>query len=206
MDVSQLPDACIAADIDGVALTEHNPADLQGARDHLNATGLLLIPAREVSYLHAHLLVYSEDEEYLRALPRRITDPGILARTDTAVVWAHPGAPSGSSAYAIRRPDSDTLSEIVHGVEILNGRHLHFPEAIEVAMELKTSIGSAGTGGSDAHVARDVGRTFTLLDAERNVASVVRSIRTGRVRPALGSAWAKLHGYHYRPSLEEFLA
>jgi predicted metal-dependent phosphoesterase TrpH len=206
IDPSELAHACAAARIDGVALTEHLPGVLDDARETLNREGLLLIPAREVSYLHAHLLVLSIDEDFLGRLPRRVTDAGDLVQPNVALIWAHPGAPSGSSAYAINLPDDRPFRDFVHGVEILNGRHLHFPQAVEVARSLKESTGSGGTGGSDAHIAQDVGRAFTLIDADRDVAATIDAIRDGKVRPVLSAAWAETHDYHYRPSLEEFLA
>lgn len=191
-----------------MALTEHDPPDHADAISHMTAAGLLAVTAREVSCVGAHLLVFSDDQELLRTIPR-VVDPHhpMLHRNDIAVVWAHPAAPSGSSAYAPVAADPERLRGVVHAVEILNGRHLHFPEAVDRAEQLAAELGVGRTAGSDAHRPEDVGRCFTAMDADpsRATSGVVDAIRDGRVEPVLSRAWAVSQGYDYRTSLERYL-
>lgn len=174
----------------------------------MKAAGLLAVTAREVSCIGAHLLIIGEDQELLRELPR-VVEPGhpMLHRNDIAVIWAHPAAPSGSSAYAPVSADPERLSGIVHAVEVLNGRHLHFHEAVERAEQLSAQLGVGRTAGSDAHRPEDVGRCFTVIDAdpEDATAGVVAAIRAGRVMPVLSRAWSVSQDYDYRSTLTRYL-
>lgn len=208
IEASDLPGACERSRIDGVALTEHDPPDHSEAVAQMTAAGLLAVTAREVSCIGAHLLVISPDQEVLRELPR-VVDPThpMLGRQDIAIVWAHPAAPSGSSAYAPVSADPERLRGVVHAVEVLNGRHLHFPDAVERAEQLAAQLGVGRSGGSDAHRGEDVGRCFTVIDAVANdgTAGVVEAIRAGRVTPVLSRAWSVSQDYDYRSSLTRYL-
>lgn len=208
IEASDLPEACVRSGIDGIALTEHDPPDHSEAIAQMTAAGLLAITAREVSCIGAHLLVISEDEDLLRELPRVVepTHP-LLGRRDVAVIWAHPAAPSGSSAYAPVSADPERLRGVVHAVEVLNGRHLHFPDAVERAEQLAAQLGVGRSGGSDAHRQEDVGRCFTEIDADASdgTAGVVEAIRVGRVAPVLSRAWSASQDYDYRSSLTRYL-
>jgi hypothetical protein len=95
----------------------------------------------------------------------------------------------------------------VHGVEILNGKHLAFGASVDRASELAASLGLASTGGSDAHEIADLGRCFTEIQAtpDTGAAGVIEAMRRGAMRPVLSRAWADAHGYDYREDLRRYL-
>lgn len=200
--------ACRAAGLDGVAVTEHSPSAYDEAAEILAAEDLIFVPGREVSCGSAHLLVFSNDRRVLEGLPR-LASPGhqAFSRDDVACVWAHPASASGSGVYPPMIPPGERVSGIVHGVEVLNGRHLAFPASIRAAVELAASLGLPSTGGSDAHHARDLGRCFTEIDSSQQdgAAGVIDALRQGAVRPVLSEVWALAHGYDYRDDLRGFL-
>lgn len=206
MEPDALAQACVEAGLGGAAPTEHNPTNHALTIEAFEETGLIFIPAREVSCEGAHLLIFCDSLELLAELPRLVDHRHpVFARDDVACVWAHPAAPGGSSAYAPVVPPTEVLRHLVHAIEILNGRHLHFPEAIERAIELANALAKGRTGGSDGHRSAEVGRCFTLVDAQPSAASIIEAIRLGRCEPALSATWAARHDYHYRPDLQRYL-
>lgn len=191
-----------------MALTEHRRSWFEDIGRLMRSEGFVLIPAREVSCGAAHLLVLCEDQALLETLTPLVSpDHPTLLHDAVAVIWAHPAAPSGSSAYApaIRR-DAD-LEQVLSGVEVLNGRHLHFPEAVAGAEDLARESRLAATAGSDAHCEDDLGRCFTEIDCDLSDGALgaVDAIRLGATRPFLSADWAESRGHHYRSSLKGYL-
>lgn len=204
LSYEQIIEGCQNADIQGVALTEHRAVDSKAPAVFARA-GLVLVPGREVSCAGAHLLILSADASVFDDLPVLI-DPQTLARIrkHAAIVWAHPAAPAGSSAYAPRLPKVGPLKGSIDAVEVLNGRHLHFPDAIGIAQELAAELGVALTGGSDAHREGEVGRCVTAVKAgkSQDASGVVEAIKRGDCRAVLNDLVA---GAPYRSDLAEYL-
>ncbi len=193
-----------------MAVTEHGPPSFEALKKELSSKGIGLLPGREVSLLGAHVLVYSADEALLRSLsPLVLVHDPLFERDDVALAWAHPAAPAGSSAY----PPSvfghaGGLLDLIHCIEVLNGRHLHFEASVGQAEAIAVGYGLGMTGGSDAHNASDVGRCATFVDSNfaDGAAGLVAAIRAGLTRPVLSERWADARGYHYRTSLQRYLA
>lgn len=194
--------------LQAVAVTEHVAVDYAILREALGVFGVMLVPAREVACAGKHLLVLSADEALLTSLGAAVPpdDPSLFSEA-LACIWAHPAAMGGSSAYPPFVPDPDEISPLLHGVEVLNGKHLHLETAVRGARDVMRALGLCGTGGSDSHQVTDVGRCLTEVDAsvEDGPKGVVAALREGRARPVLSARWARRHGYHYRESLQEFL-
>lgn len=203
-----IPEACRSVGLDGVGVTEHSPASFGELERSLSEASLILLPGREVSCGIAHLLVFSADLDLLFGLSRLVApnDP-VFDRNDVACVWAHPAAAAGSGAYPPMVPPGETAGRLVHGVEVLNGKHLAFGASVEAATGLAASLGVASTGGSDAHEIADLGRCFTEIQAGSGsgVSEVIAAMRRGAMRPVLSKAWAHAHGYDYREDLRGYL-
>lgn len=196
----QFAKACVKAGLDGAGVTEHEPCDYGPLSEAFSSEGLVLLAGREVSCRGAHVLVFSSDYGFLAQLSR-ICEPNDLRLDQTACIWAHPAAPSGSSAYPPGLRASPDLADVVHCVEVLNGRHLMFEDAV-LAVE---GLGLPSTGGSDAHEYAAVGRCATFVEGARDQSQALSAIRAGHVRPVLSKAWALEHDYSYRPSLAKYL-
>jgi hypothetical protein len=195
--------------LEAVGVTEHRPPAHDQLKSALEDAGVVLLPGREVTISGAHVLVFSQDEAFLSNLrPLLMLEEPALRREDVALVWAHPAAPAGSSAYppSVFAQDS-ALIETVHAIEVLNGRHLHFEGAVSESESLAVAYGLGMTGGSDAHKPTEVGRCFTHVEckSEDGVPSIIDAIRSGRIQPVLSQVWASTRRYDYRPSLRRFL-
>jgi hypothetical protein len=208
IDPGEIVQRCRDAGIDGVALTEHRTWNPAGAAEEFGAAGVVVLPARELTCAGAHVLFFTTDLDLLTTLPLAV-GPGdpVWRRDDVATVWAHPAAVGGSSAYPVFPPSPpDGMAQWCRGVELLNGRHLHFEQAVSAAAQTAAALGLPTTGGSDAHRPADIGRCATHIETEgRDAASIVAAMRAGKMRPVLTAAWAEKHGYDYRQDLARFL-
>ena len=162
----------------GFALTDHNTID---GHDELRDLAirwpsLVLVPGVEVSTREGHLLLYGLDElPPLRApveeTVRWAADRGVPAVPAHPFRWSH--GIGGSSAR--RLP--------LTAIETRNGHNS--PWANQAAERLRDERRLAGTGGSDAHRAAELGRcTTTFSRPVRSPSEFVTELSAGRLSPA----------------------
>jgi len=150
--------------LDGLALTNHDYY-----RPFVGA-GVTAIPGVEVSTTDGHVLVVGPN-------PPATTTPGTLTPEET-IDLAHERGCAAIIAHPFRDSsvrDSDATFDAVE----INGKHPHTWERVRsLAAERDLPI----VGGSDAHFPIEVGRAYTLIDAdELTPESVAAAVRDGRV-------------------------
>ncbi|MFW5938711.1 MAG: CehA/McbA family metallohydrolase [Halanaeroarchaeum sp.] len=154
-----------ARGLDGIAVTNH---DYYEAFD-FDTGDVTVIPGIEVSSTAGHMLVVGPDPPR-RTAPGELT-PGevvdIARDRDCAVILAHPYRNS-------HLPEMDVA---VDAVEV-NGKRSRSVDRIEtLARDRDLPI----VAGSDAHYPFEIGRAYTVLDADSATpASVVEAIEDGR--------------------------
>ena len=197
---------CKSLELDGVAVTEHSAWDAEPLISVMEKEGLVMLPSREVSCAGLHVLVITSDQRLVNNLGSAVT-PDQLAIPGIACIWAHPAFLGGSGVHPLTIPPPGEVETVLHAVEVLNGQRLHMASGISRALETAEMLNLPGTGGSDAHRARDIGRCFTEIgcEADGGPAGIIEAIRTGRVRPVLSKIWADLNAYDYRSDLAVFL-
>jgi len=152
--------------LDGVALTNHDYYQPFAGRV------VKTIPGIEVSTTKGHVLVVGPD-------PPTRTEPGTLTPKET-VALAHERGCAAIVAHPYR---NSTVREVDAGFDAIeiNGKH---PRTEEWARELADRYDLPLVGGSDAHYPVEVGRAYTMVDADvLTPESVVSAIRDGRVEP-----------------------
>jgi hypothetical protein len=66
------------------------------------------------------------------------------------------------------------------GVEVANASQFPYGWMLSKNTALAKRLGLPGTGGSDAHIPRTIGRAYTILEVEtRDVEGVLRALRKG---------------------------
>lgn len=157
--------------LDGVALTNH---DYYREFDAAVATpdDLVTIPGNEITTSRGHLLVVGPD-------PPTDTTPGEFTPPE-AVDLAHDRGCAAIVAHPYRNSTVRETEADFDAIEI-NGKH---PFAWALVEQLAEERDLPMTGGSDAHYPVEVGRAYTLVDAEKPTPeAVVDAIRKGRVEP-----------------------
>lgn len=152
--------------IDGVATTNH---------DYYTAfpdvAGVASIPGIEITTSHGHVVVVGAD-------PPTETDPGALTPAE-AVERAHDRGCVAVVAHPYRNSTVRDVEDVPFDAIEVNGKH---PRTRAWVERLAEERGLPIVGGSDAHYPIEVGRAYTLVDADRlTPGSVVDAIRSGDV-------------------------
>jgi predicted metal-dependent phosphoesterase TrpH len=152
--------------LDAVAVTNH---DYAYSADRRFPT----IPGVEISTTAGHLVVVGPD-------PPSRTPPGELG-PEEAVELAHEGDCAAILAHPYRHGTLRETGAAFDAVE-LNGKN---PEHAGRTRRLARRLDLPLVGGSDAHFPFEVGRAYTLVDADDPTPeAVARAIRAGRVEAA----------------------
>lgn len=151
--------------LDGVALTNHDYYTPLSTVD-----GITAIPGIEVSSSRGHILVIGPDPPVATRVngltPAEVV--GLAHDRDCVAVIAHPYRRSSVRETAV---DFDAVE--------INGKH---PRTREWVERLAAEADLPTVGGSDAHYPVEVGRAYTVINAEDlTPAAVVDAIRAGRV-------------------------
>ncbi|WP_255170318.1 CehA/McbA family metallohydrolase [Natrononativus amylolyticus] len=151
--------------LDGVATTNHDYATA------FRSDRIAAIPGIEVSTTRGHVLVVGPD-------PPTETVP--LEYTPAEVVeLAHDRGCVAIVAHPFRNSTVSELEDLPFDAIEINGKH---PRTRPLVERLARERGVPLVGGSDAHYPFEVGRAYTLIDADRlTPAAVVDAIRDGRV-------------------------
>lgn len=152
--------------LEGVATTNHDyftPFE--------STANVATIPGIEITTSRGHVLVIGPD-------PPEETEPGALTPAE-AVDLAHERDCAAIVAHPFRNSTVRELEEIPFDAIEVNGKH---PRSRPLVQELAESRDLPLVGGSDAHYPFEVGRAYTVVDAERlTPAALVDAIRDGRV-------------------------
>jgi len=183
--VSSIPEIVAAAKrkgLDGFAITDHDIVmDVDKADAISRDTGMIILPAVEVSTKSGHLiLIYPEHE-----VPRDLTIYEVL---DIVNGWGSPliiPHPVDPLSHGVGEGVVKSIQHIRPAIEVLNAStfFVYNNRAKRIANELRLYE----VGGSDAHLASAVGSAYTIVEVEdRTSDGVIESLRRGKTR-ALGT-------------------
>lgn len=181
--------------LDGVCLTEHNkihdPAFIQ---DLSRRYGITVLQGVELVTLEGDILLFSEHIADLLQEIREVISvrkiKKIVSQIGGAIIAAHPlrSVFLSQDSYQteifykkIKEVCSRILLKWVDGMEIHNGNDLDIQNLM--ALDVSRELNLVGTGGSDAHCVKDVGKFFTIFDdgvsCEREL---VQALKGGRAK------------------------
>ena len=136
--------------------------------------GIVLIPGVEVTVEGRHVLIYNADV----AVDKLTTFAGLRRyRTpEWLVVAPHPFFPA---SYCLRE-------KLWHEIELFDAiefSHFYTPrlDFNRAAVKLASAVGLPLLGTSDSHLADQFGTTFSLIESDLSVESVLSAIKQGRV-------------------------
>lgn len=180
LEISDMLREARAAELDGIVVTDHETfRGARLARRWGEELGFPVFFGVEIRTLEGDCLVYVDEEfdpePYRRAPAREL----LAAVTDLGgvMVVAHPFRRSAPS-LGERVFELDGLSTI----EVRNGNCSADETAL--AIEAAESLKLFSTGGSDAHGPGQVGRCYTVFEAEiRSQGDLLRELRRGAHHP-----------------------
>ena len=187
---SEIAAAALAAGLDGLCLTDHhcntpddNP-EVYRVAAALQDVGLVAIIGVEYSTRHGHLLIYGIDVPsgawgMYPSMQRVIDDVNALGG---ACVAAHP-----YKGYKYSLGDNLRYMRGLAAAEGINGGCAALNDGCnEKATQVANYRGLPTTGGSDAHIASDIGRVWTAFEQPiEDDADLVAQLHAGAFRPAM---------------------
>jgi predicted metal-dependent phosphoesterase TrpH len=159
---------------DVISITNHHKMTFNhDLLSYARQRGILLIPGVEMTIHRRHVLV-------LNPPPHRLCSDFLslskLCRQETLIVAPHPYFPGTYSlnGYLLKHLDLFDALEYCHFYSSM----INFNQK---ALEVCQSFGFPLIGNSDAHFLSQLGTTYSLIYAEKNLDSIFAAIRGNRV-------------------------
>lgn len=170
-----LIDAAARKALDVLAITCHGACVFNGYLSaYARRRGLLLIPGMEAFIEQKHVLILNPDTEQARA--RTFEELRLLGRRDAAFVAPHPFFPSKVCLHRRLGENIDLFDAIEYTSFYLPGMNFN-----RAAMRAARRYGLPMVGCSDTHALPYQDSTFTWVDADPSIESVIGAIRKGKV-------------------------
>jgi predicted metal-dependent phosphoesterase TrpH len=140
------------------------------AHDH----GVLLIPGVEATVEGRHVLVYNADVEADKL--RTFADLRRYRTPDWLIAAPHPFFPA---SYCLR----ERLWQEIDLFDAIEFSHFYTPRVDfnRAAVKLAGAVGLPLMGTSDSHLDEQFGTTFSLIESDLSVDSVLSAIKRGRL-------------------------
>ena len=172
--------------IDIIAISDHNTVDgSKEARKLTKNDDLLVIPSIEISALEGHILGFGCEEYIKRDLPAGETIDLIHDQGGLAII-PHP--------YCFYRHGllckADYKDLKIDAIETKNARFI-VGYCNNKAKNLSKKENLPELGASDAHYYKFVGDCYSRIDCEKDIDSVLKSIKKGRIE-ALGKGTSNI--------------
>ena len=186
---------CRNKGIDRVVVTDHNT--IAGARDTQALDPELVIVGEEIMTTRGEILAAFVTEEIPKGLTpeetiQRLRDQGAF------ISVSHPFDRWRSGAW--KEDDLLEIAPLVDAIEIYNSRCM-LPRFNHEARHFAEKYNLAGTVGSDAHAAFELGRSFMMLEPFEGPEDLRRVIRAGIPKVRWSPPWFRFvsrYAYTYK--------
>ena len=174
--IEDILDVAKKENIDVVAISDHNTCDgTSEVKAKTKNTDILAIPSIEISSSLGHILGFGCEETIPKGLSPADTIDRIHDLAGIAII-PHP--------YCFYRHGllckSDYKELKIDAIEIKNARFI-IGYCNGKAKRLKKRENIPGLGASDAHYWKFVGDCYSLIDSEKDIDSILKSIKKGKV-------------------------
>lgn len=198
---TQLIDRAAALGYQALAITLHDrQLDVRDYRSHAADLGITLIPGIEktIHGKHVLLLNFSRAAEDVRTFE----DVAALKRREAGLVIApHPYFPGGTCLRGLLERHADVFDAVEYNGMFTSTLNFNIP-----AVRWAHLHGRPMVGCGDVHRLRQMGLTYSLIDAEPDADAICAAIRAGRVRvQAAPRSWAWAVGLMADLTLAEIL-
>jgi predicted metal-dependent phosphoesterase TrpH len=177
--------ACRRKGIDRVVITDHNT--IRGARAAQQLAPELVIVGEEIMTQQGELLAAFVSHEVPRGLPAPEA-VRLLREQGAFISVSHPFDVTRSGHW--RLPDLLAIVPLVDAVEIFNARCLSV-KFNERARRFAAQHGLAGTAGSDAHTAAELGNAVMRLPAFEDAQGLRLSLREAQYELNRAPLWVR---------------
>jgi hypothetical protein len=178
--------------LDRVVVTEHN--GIAGARNAQALDPELVIVGEEIMTTKGEILAAFVVEEIPRGLSPQETIKR-LREQGAFISVSHPFDAWRNGAWKLE--DLLEITPLVDAIEIFNARCTHAADN-QKAAEFARQHQLAGTAGSDAHAAFELGKARLVMPQFTGPDELRKVIRDGKVQGGLSPFWVHFASYYAR--------
>jgi len=161
---------------DVLAVTNHNVVTYsRELREYAHSKGILLIPGIEISVERKHVILLNR-EDFDPSQTKTLEDIRQYRNDDSLIIAPHPYFP-------ILQGLRSSLDKAIDIFDAIEYTHFYF-KGINFNRKAERKAARFNLpllGVSDAHFLWQVGTTYSLIEAEKNVQSVIRAIKKKRI-------------------------
>jgi len=183
----QLIDRAAERGLDALAITNHNVITFsRELEDYAAGRGVLLIPGVELTLSNKHVIVLNPDIRKAEGF-RSLGDLAAVRNAGGLIIAPHPFYP-GSRCL---RSKLEAYIDFFDAVEF-SFFYSGFINPNKKAVRIAGATGKPLVGSSDCHNIWQVGFTYSLVQAEKTIPSLLQAVKEGRVEVATTplSVWA----------------
>jgi len=178
-DARQLIDRAAEEGLDALAITNHDVVSFDPELErYAEAMGILLMPGVELTLSNKHVVVvnpgFREAERF-----RSLKDLSVIREERNLVIAPHPYYPGSRCLKSRLEAHIDSFDAVEYS--FFYSRLIN-PNTKAVAAA--RANGKPLIGSSDCHNIWQVGRTYSLVSAEKTVPSIIAAVKSGRVEVA----------------------
>jgi predicted metal-dependent phosphoesterase TrpH len=163
---------------DALAVTNHNALTYDAAlADYAAERGILLLPGTEITAEGCHVLVINPRFPIRPGHAYTLADIPRLKTPDSLWIAPHP-------FYFLFQSLHQRLYELLpyfDAVELAS-YHNSVLDLNNKALRAAAEAGKPVIGTSDCHTLWQFGKTYSLVQAEKNMASIIAAVKAGRIR------------------------
>ena len=172
-----LIDRAAGLGFDALAVTNHNQVTFnEDLRAYAALKGVLLLPGAEITAEGCHVLVINPRFPVGPKIRYALADLARLKTPDCLFIAPHPFF----SIFQSLRSRLHPLLPIFDAIEFAS----YYNRVVDFnakAVRLAAASGKPLVGTSDCHTRRQFGRTYSLVDADKNQTSIIAAVKAGRL-------------------------
>jgi predicted metal-dependent phosphoesterase TrpH len=172
-----LIDRAAAFGFDALAVTNHNRITYgDDLRAYAASKGIVLLPGAEITAEGCHVLIINPSFPVGPEIRYTLADLRRLKTPDSLFIAPHPYFHIFQSLRGRLRP----LLPVIDAIEFASyyNRWVNFNAR---AVRLAAETGKPLVGTSDCHTAWQFGRAYSLVDADKDQASIIAAVKAGRI-------------------------
>lgn len=175
----ELINRAAGAGFDAVAITNHDILTFSPKLErHASDRGLLLIPGVELTLSHSHVVIINPDIERDLNMSS-LADLAARDNSRSLVIAPHPYYP-GAKCLRTRLEKNIGSFDAVEFSFFYN----HFINPNKRAVEAAREYDKPLVGSSDCHNIWQVGYTYSVVEAEKDIPSIIAAVKQGKVEVA----------------------
>lgn len=175
----ELIDRAAERGLDALAITNHNVITFsRELEDYAAGRGVLLIPGVELTLSNKHVVVLNPDSRKAEDL-RSLADLASIRHDGSLIIAPHPFYPGSRCLKSKLEAHLDFFDAVEFSFF-----YSRFINPNRKAVKIARASGKPLVGSSDCHNIWQVGFTYSLVEAQKTIPSLIRAVKEGRVEVA----------------------